>query len=105
MKYVPQIPPKYRSRTDIVAQILQAANGYSDGASKSRIMYYGAFLSYAQLKEYLAVLIQNGLLEYCEGTQTYKTTEKGLKFLHIYEEIKQLVEGTTDSSLLREVQK
>jgi len=36
---------KYRSRTDIVGLILEAANG---GATKTKIMYK-AFLSYAQL--------------------------------------------------------
>ncbi|MFL6431808.1 MAG: winged helix-turn-helix domain-containing protein, partial [Nitrososphaeraceae archaeon] len=47
---------KYRSRTDIVGLILEAANG---GATKTRIMYK-AFLSYAQLKEYLTVLLEKG---------------------------------------------
>ena len=65
---------KYRSRTEIVAMILDAANG---GATKTKIMYK-AFLSYAQLREYLSVLIENTLIEYVEGSQTYKTTEKGL---------------------------
>ncbi len=54
---------KYRSRTEIVAMILEAANG---GATKTKIMYK-AFLSYAQLKEYLSVLIENDLIEYIEG--------------------------------------
>ncbi|MFL6322248.1 MAG: winged helix-turn-helix domain-containing protein, partial [Nitrososphaeraceae archaeon] len=63
---------KYRSRTDIVALILEAANG---GVTKTRIMYK-AFLSYAQLKEYLTVLLQNDLLEYEEGRQNFRTTEK-----------------------------
>jgi predicted transcriptional regulator len=71
---------KYRSRTDIVAQILDAANG---GSTKTRIMYK-AYLSYAQLKEYLAVLIENGLVEYKEGEQKYRTTEKGIKFMQVY---------------------
>ncbi|HEY6164801.1 MAG TPA: winged helix-turn-helix domain-containing protein, partial [Nitrososphaeraceae archaeon] len=62
---------KYRSRTDIVGLILEAANG--GGATKTRIMYK-AFLSYAQLKEYLTVLLENNLLEYQEGTQFFRTT-------------------------------
>jgi predicted transcriptional regulator len=37
---------KYRSRTEIVCNILDATNG---GATKTKIMYF-AFLSYAQLK-------------------------------------------------------
>ena len=68
---------KYRSRTEIVCNILDAANG---GATKTKIMY-AAFLSYAQLKEYLSILIENNLIEYSDGTQTFKTTEKGLNCL------------------------
>ena len=55
---------------------------------------YNVFLSYAQLKEYLVLLIQNGLLEYLEATHTYRTTEKGLKFLKIYEKMEELVAET-----------
>ena len=79
---------KYRSRTEIVAMILEAANG---GATKTRIMYK-AFLSYAQLREYLSVLIENNLLEYLEGSQNYKTTEKGLNFLRMHNEIGELLQ-------------
>jgi predicted transcriptional regulator len=71
---------KYRSRTDICSQILEAANG---GTTKTKIMYK-AYLSYAQLKEYLSVLIENRLLEYVEGQQLYRTSEKGLQFLRSY---------------------
>ncbi len=78
---------KYRSRTDIVSQILEAANG---GATKTKIMYK-AYLSYAQLKEYLSVLVENGLLEFEKGTQTYKTTSKGIQFLKTYSQIGGLI--------------
>jgi predicted transcriptional regulator len=79
---------KYRSRTEIVSMILEAANG---GTTKTKIMYK-AFLSYAQLKEYLSVLIENNLLEYLEGVQTYKTTEKGLNLLRMHNEIGELLQ-------------
>ena len=68
--------------------ILEAANG---GATKTRIMYK-AFLSYAQLREYLSVLIENNLLEYFEGIQSYKTTEKGLNLLKMHNEIGELLQ-------------
>jgi predicted transcriptional regulator len=80
---------KYRSRTEIVSMILEAANG---GATKTRIMYK-AFLSYAQLREYLSVLIENNLLEYLEGSQTYKTTEKELNLLKMHNEIGELLQS------------
>ncbi|HEV8405988.1 MAG TPA: winged helix-turn-helix domain-containing protein [Nitrososphaera sp.] len=77
---------KYRSRTDIVSQILDAANG---GSTKTKIMYR-AYLSYAQLKEYLSILIENGLLEYEDGQHKYKTTEKGIKFMRVYQHMDNL---------------
>ena len=85
---------KYRSRTEIVSMILEAANG---GATKTKIMYK-AFLSYAQLREYLSVLIENNLLEYLEGMQTYKTTEKGLNLLRMHNEIGELLQTPTRES-------
>jgi predicted transcriptional regulator len=78
---------KYRSRTEIVCNILEAANG---GISKTKIMYT-AFLSYAQLKEYLTILVDNNLIEYNDGTQTFKTTEKGLNYLRMHNEISDLL--------------
>jgi predicted transcriptional regulator len=55
---------------------------------------YKSFLSYAQLKEYLSVLIENNLIDCLEGSQTYKTTEKGLNFLRMYNEIGALLQTT-----------
>jgi predicted transcriptional regulator len=81
---------KYRSRTEIVSSILDAANGR---ATKTKIMYI-AFLSYVQLKEYLSVLIENNLLEYLEGTRIFRTTEKGLNFLKMHNEIGELLQTT-----------
>jgi predicted transcriptional regulator len=81
---------KYRSRTEIVAMILEAANG---GTTKTKIMY-NAYLSYSQLKEYLSVLIENNLLEYHGGTKIFRTTEKGLKFLKMHNEIGELLHIT-----------
>ena len=88
---------KYRSRTEIVSMILEAANG---GATKTKIMYK-AFISYAQLKEYLAVLIENNLLEYLEGVQTYKTTEKGFNLLKMHNEIGELLQTPVRESRIQ----
>ena len=83
-----------RSRTEIVSNILDAANG---GATKTKIMYK-AFLSYNQLKECLTILIENNLLEYIDGTQTFKTTEKGLNFLKMHNEIGELLQTTIENN-------
>ena len=75
-----------------VSNILDAAIG--EGETKTKIMYF-AFLSYNQLNEYLSILIENNLLEYLDGTRTFKTTEKGLHFLKMHNEMAELLQQTT----------
>ena len=83
-----------RGRTEIVGSILDAANG---GATRTKIMYT-AFLSYNQLKEYLTILIENNLIEYLDGTQTFKTTEKGLNYLKMHNEMAELLQTTFENN-------
>jgi predicted transcriptional regulator len=75
---------KYRSRSDIIGLLLNAANG--GRATKTKLMY-SAFISFNQLREYLSLLVENGLIQYEEGTHTYRTTEKGIRFLHLQNKI------------------
>jgi predicted transcriptional regulator len=73
--------------TDIIATILQAA---MTGATKTRIMY-GAYLSYAQVKEYLSFLLERDLIRYEEGSGPYKLSERGMKVLEAYEGISEMI--------------
>ena len=52
---------------------------------------YKTFLSYAQLKEYLTILTANDLLSYDLVKQTFKTTEKGVRFLKTYNQLDQIM--------------
>jgi predicted transcriptional regulator len=81
-----------RSRTEMVAMILEAAN--KGGETKTKIMYF-AFLSYNQLNEYLSILLENNLIEYLDGTRRFKTTAKGLFFLKMHNELAELLQQTT----------
>jgi predicted transcriptional regulator len=74
---------KYRSKSDIIGLILGGANG---GATKTKIMYK-AFLSFEQLKEYMSLLLEKGLIEYEDATRRFRTTEKGLRVLKIQNQI------------------
>jgi predicted transcriptional regulator len=87
----------YRGRYLIIAEILSTINDSgSEGANKTSIMYK-AFLSYAQLKEYLSFMVEKGLVE--ESPQqfsgnekcAYKITGKGLRFLQISQEFESLI--------------
>lgn len=86
---------KYRSRIDIISQILEVANGRN--TTKTKIMY-SALLSYNQLKEHLTLLTEKDLLRYNKDTQTFKTTEKGLRFLQLYNQIDDIIKATTTAS-------
>jgi predicted transcriptional regulator len=43
------------------------------------------------LKEYLTMLLENELLEYEETQQNFRTTEKGLHLLQLYNKIDSLI--------------
>ena len=78
---------KYRSRTEIIDALLHAA---MNGATKTRLMY-SAFLSYAQVQEYLKFLKEKDLLSFAEETQEYHLTERGLHYMRTYREISDIV--------------
>jgi len=78
-----------RDRLFIMAEILEVAK---EGVLKTQIMYR-ANLSFAQLNEYLSLLLDLELLEAVKKPQknTYKTTDKGLRFLQSYIDIRELL--------------
>jgi predicted transcriptional regulator len=79
---------KYRSRFEIASSILNVA--LEGNASKRRLMY-AAFLSFARINEYLNFLTANGLIMSDKETRVYALTEKGMRFLHIYEDLSELI--------------
>ncbi len=78
---------KYRDKNEIIAQILESANG--NKVTLTKIMHDG-YLSHAVTKEYLMLLIEKGLIEYLDGERTFKTTEKGMNFLRIHHRVQEL---------------
>ena len=92
---------KYRSKTDIIGHILEVVNSHGDnGLTKTKIMY-NVFLSFAQLKEYLSVLLEKGLIEEYQKEQEekekqrssyyYRITYKGRRFLEIYRDLSEMI--------------
>jgi len=65
-----------------MAEILMSASQVK-GVTKTTIMYE-AYLSYAQLIEYLSVAIERGLLEHDTRTRLYRTTKKGIGLLETH---------------------
>jgi predicted transcriptional regulator len=85
-----------RDRIDIITSILDAANG---GATRRRILLLSG-LSSNQFKRYLSLLIENDYIrmeiqERGKGTAIYRTTDKGIALLRIYERIRDLLSPET----------
>jgi predicted transcriptional regulator len=89
-----------RDRHDIIVEILKTA---LNGKVKTHIMYK-ARLSYAQLNEYLPRLVENGFLENLkvkrrtDYKRVFRTTQKGIKFIENFENMRSLWSLTEDSS-------
>ena len=62
------------------------------GVLKTKIMYE-AFMSFSQSEEYVGLLLRNGLLEHDELKKTYKTTEKGLRLLELFNRLHEIADS------------
>jgi predicted transcriptional regulator len=98
----------YRERHEIIATMLHTIiDSGTAGTSRTPLMYR-SFLSYAQLKGYLPVLLVKGLIEQFpprkememdEGSKkdpiqrlNYTITDKGRRVLQICDEINKIIE-------------
>ena len=78
---------KHRSRSEIIASILEVTNG--NKVRRTEIQYK-TYLSYNILTEYLVHLLQCDLLEYIGGERTFKTTPKGMQVLQMHNRMEEL---------------
>jgi predicted transcriptional regulator len=86
--------------------MLEIANNFTsegyrtnrNAVSKLKMMYKG-FLPYAQLVEYVTFLLENELLAYREYERIYKVTEKGLRFLRLYSELRQMISSKQEDRI------
>lgn len=82
-----------RSRTDIMASILNEARSSPIGSRKTRLMYR-CNLSFRQLQIYLRLLVSKGFLRVdlkngsTEKIEVYYATEEGLSFLKAYNDLR-----------------
>jgi predicted transcriptional regulator len=72
---------KKRANLGIISLILEASSTDAYEAKKTTVIMYNTLLNHPLLKEYWTALTEEGLLVCDSATQTFKTTEKGLKFL------------------------
>jgi predicted transcriptional regulator len=87
---------QYRNRVDIIESILDVANG---NEVKQGEILQRAKITHAIFKEYMSFLTQYGLIEDVLHRETFKTTAKGLDFLHMCNKMKALLLAPSDKSL------
>jgi predicted transcriptional regulator len=69
-----------RDRDEIFALILEACQ---EPATRTKIMYK-SLLNFHQVNSYVRVLLERHLIKQKEGTQTFRITTKGRKYLDLY---------------------
>ena len=82
---------KIRSRVDIIASILQMANG---GAKRSKMT-----MNNYHLLRHISLLCENDLLQYDKKENVLRTTPKGIEFLTAYNELVECCHNEEGSSL------
>jgi len=90
----------YDTRVEVIAHMLEVANtsasrnyGRNENAIINLQMMYKGLLQRNRLAEYVYLLLENELLAYRESDRRYKITEKGLRFLHLYRNLRQMISG------------
>jgi predicted transcriptional regulator len=90
----------YDARIEVIAHMLEVANtsasrnyGINENAIINLQMMYKGLLQRNRLAEYVYLLLENELLVYRESDRRYKITEKGVRFLHLYRNLRQMISG------------
>ncbi|HZA64599.1 MAG TPA: winged helix-turn-helix domain-containing protein [Nitrososphaeraceae archaeon] len=72
---------KKQDAINIIRFILEVTIESNNAKSMMSMIMYKILLNHPGLKEFWTILSENNLLSYDVDTQTFKTTEKGLRFL------------------------
>jgi predicted transcriptional regulator len=85
-----------RDREEIMYKILSAA---IEPATRTRLIY-ASFLSNAELRQYLMLLLEHRMLQVDPITKTrFKITEEGRKFLRVYEDMITITRSIPNNNL------
>ena len=77
---------RFRSKYDILLDILKAASHNTEGSTLSFVIKE-ASLNSQQAKEIMIYLLEIGLLQFNSYKKTLRTTTKGWRFINLYESL------------------
>ena len=72
---------KKRDALNIIRFILEVTFESNNAKRMMTVIMYKVLLNHPELKEFWTILSENNLLSYDVDAQTFKTTEKGIRFL------------------------
>ena len=78
-----------RSKSERILDILRSLRNYP-GTRITQIMFETC-IPYNQLKEYLAMMIQNKLIVYVKEEKTFRITDYGMHVIKLYDEMDKLL--------------
>jgi predicted transcriptional regulator len=78
-----------RSKSEKISDIMRSIRNCT-GARISHIMYETC-IPHNQLKEYLALMIQNKLIIYIKEEKTFRITDYGMHVIKLYDEMDKLL--------------
>lgn len=89
---------KYETRIELIGQMLEVANDFTNddhrdnrnAVSKLKAMYK-RFSHHDGFVEHLSFLLENDLLAYRKYERRYRITERGLRFLRLYVQLRQMI--------------
>jgi predicted transcriptional regulator len=77
-----------KDRLNIISLILEVSSNTDNSKNSQKIttpnILYNTLLNHSRLREYWTALTEVGLLGFDSTTGTFKTTEKGLRFLEVF---------------------
>ncbi|MFL6425434.1 MAG: winged helix-turn-helix domain-containing protein [Nitrososphaeraceae archaeon] len=78
-------------RLNIISLILEISSNNSHSTEKTTIpiIMYNTLLNHTRLNVYWTALNEVGLLDYETASQTFKTTEKGLRVIEVFSKLDQ----------------
>lgn len=76
---------RYRGQHEIMFSIMEACN--QDGGERQTKMMYNAYVSHAQLKQYMKRMMEQGILEKVPLSDRYGLTGKGRRAFELFKEL------------------
>jgi predicted transcriptional regulator len=82
---------KQRSKSEKISDILRSIRNHNRTGTRISQIMYETYIPYNQLKQHLAMMIQNKLIVYSKEEKVFKITDYGMHILKLCDEMDKLL--------------